>query len=618
MEIQQTKFRFDINALRAIAVTSVLFYHYKVGFLNGGFAGVDIFFVISGYLMTKIIFQTVQEDRFSYFVFLTRRAQRIVPALVFMVVLITLTELLTYFPWNLKASAASGLASLLFYSNIKYIRHAGYFDPASSLNIYLHTWSLSVEFQFYLLYPLLLIGLKKLSNEIMIVAGVLLALALLSFIFSVWFTKVHPDASFYLLPTRAWELIAGGLAYFSEGRLTALRTRSASAVLGYTLLAASLILFKQQISWPGIFTLIPVVGTFLIIIARLDYSLLKTPLIQFTGKISYSLYLWHWPVFVLGQYFGVMALPGKTFILIILATGLAVFSYHFIEKPKVNLKKLAFSVGISLILLAICNRLTINEFIFKKKTLEIADYMALHDKERSLQFSEGKCFITTGNFADYKRNLCLDISGSKKNLLLIGDSHAAEISQSLRDDLHGRNINLLQATASGCLPLISGTEPGYCTELNTYMYTDFIAHHAGKLGGIILSGDWSDAPDKNILLANMNKTIRYLKKFNLKIILIGQTESYMIPYSEIVAREYQYQLNLREAFVNRESVVVNDLLKQKFPDYYVDIYNRYNVPGMAGNQIPYIFDLNHLSKYGADLAVSRILADHISIKLLND
>ena len=165
MNFIKSPFRYDINALRAIAVLSVIFYHYQFPFLSGGFAGVDIFFVISGFLMSKLILTGLEKQVFSYPAFLWRRIQRIVPALLFLILLVSLTGFLIYFPWDLKASSINALGSLFFYSNILYLHTASYFDASSALNIYLHTWSLSVEFQFYLLYPLLLIGLHTVINQ---------------------------------------------------------------------------------------------------------------------------------------------------------------------------------------------------------------------------------------------------------------------------------------------------------------------------------------------------------------------------------------------------------------------------------------------------------------------
>lgn len=605
-------FRYDINALRAIAVTAVILYHYKFGFLNGGFAGVDIFFVISGFLMTKIILAGLQANKFSFINFYLNRLHRIAPALIFMVTLVTLTEAGTYFPWNFKTSASGALASLLFYSNVKFVRYTGYFEPGSAFNAYLHTWSLSVEFQFYLLYPLLLLALRNRTKQLF---AVLAGISFFSFGFSVWLTYRHPDASFYLLPSRCWELLAGGMAFIAGKRILNPVIKLTMAVSGFLVMLASLFLLSPEMKWPGYYTLVPVLSAAVIIAAGQDFRLLKTYFIQYTGKISYSLYLWHWPVLVMATCLGFEMSVTCKLILTGISLVLASFSYLLVESRIAETKKLVYALGLAVLMSVCCSRVTVNSFIFRQKNLELADYLHLHEQQRSTQFSGGRCFIESSRFADYKKGPCMRIDRSRKNYLLIGDSHAAELSMSLRSLLVSRNINLLQATATWCLPFLHTSGISACSQLNDYIFRDFLVHHASGLDGIILSGNWADT-DRDTLSAGLSSTLNYLHKLGLKTILIGQTEHYSIPYPEIAAREFQYQIKLRERFISPDCKEVNELLKLKYPSSYIDIYNQGAVPPVLYGDIPYYWDQSHLSVYGADLAVRKILSDPVAVRFL--
>ena len=617
MNFVKSPFRYDINALRAIAVLSVIFYHYQFSFLSGGFAGVDIFFVISGFLMSKIILTGLEKGVFSYSAFLRRRIDRIVPALIFLILLVSLSGFLFYFPWDLKTNSINALGSLFFYSNMLYLHTASYFDALSALNIYLHTWSLSVEFQFYLLYPLLLIGLHafiKQKRRLIITIGLL---TISFFIGSVILTKAQPVYSFYILPSRSWELLAGAMAFllsdFRPGRLA----RQILACAGYLILGAGLILLDSKFLWPGYYTVIPVLCTSVIIIA--DYNdgvIFKNHVIQFFGKISYSLYLWHWPVYVFSQYMGFENSASVKLTLITLSIMLASVSFTFIEQKKISYKSLVIAFASVATFLVIGSQFQINRFMFKKSALEIAEYKSTHMGERHQQFSEGKCFLSKGKLSDYDKGFCLHVDPSRKNLLLIGDSHGAELSQSLRKALSLRGINLIQATASGCLPLVRNFGLSHCTQLIDYIYRDFIPKNKNHIDGIILSANWARGHyDKEILFYDLDNTITYLNKYNFNIILLGQTEVYRIPFPYIAARQVQFHMKSSKNYLDPQAADLNRLLQKGFSKYYVPIYTEES-PNLLADKIPYFFDENHLTDYGANLATSKILAHRLIKKIL--
>lgn len=285
-------FRADINGLRAIAVLAVVAYHFGVAPFAGGFVGVDVFFVISGYLMSAIILGRMDRGSFSLAGFWRDRARRIVPALAVLVAVLLVAGWPYLLIGEYLALSRQAVAAILFASNLLFWRETGYFEPGIEDRWLLHSWSLSVEWQFYLLFPLLLMLLARAPRRWLAPALAVIALASLGLMLA-----DDTDAGFYLLPARAWELLAGSLVYLAP-TLAARFTRPAQ-LGGLAMILAAAILAPVT-SWPGIWTLLPVTGTALIILAaRTDSRLFANPVAARIGLDSYSIYLWHWPVHVL-------------------------------------------------------------------------------------------------------------------------------------------------------------------------------------------------------------------------------------------------------------------------------------------------------------------------------
>jgi len=297
------KFRTDINGLRAIAVIAVLVFHFYRQLLPGGFAGVDVFFVISGFLMTGIIFRGLGEDNFSILKFYIARANRIIPAIGVLAVVLLVFGWFRLIPVDYDALALHAVSSILFVSNFVYWQEVGYFEAAASEKWLLHSWSLSVEWQFYIVYPLILVLAKKfltLENlKRFVVVG-----TILGFLFSVVATHVSAQAAYFLFPTRAWEMLLGGVAYLYPWDLKQARSKQLEW-LGIALIILSCVFIDSTNPWPGYLALLPVGGTFLVIQAnRSDSILTSNTVFQHIGKWSYSIYLWHWPVLVFLLYYG--------------------------------------------------------------------------------------------------------------------------------------------------------------------------------------------------------------------------------------------------------------------------------------------------------------------------
>jgi peptidoglycan/LPS O-acetylase OafA/YrhL len=290
------KFRHDINGLRALAVLAVMAFHFRVPGFSGGFVGVDVFFVISGFLMTGIIVGREAKGSFSVFDFYLDRGRRIVPALAILVVTLLAIGAVFLIPMDLKLLAKQSASAITFWSNILFWRENGYFDSSSETKLLLHTWSLSVEWQFYLLYPLMMLAILR-TRARRFAVHLLMALAALSFVLCVWLSGRNPGSGFFLLPPRAWEMIAGGLVYLLPHMPA--KWQRAGQLVGLALVALS-ILTASEAGWPGIYTLMPVVGTALVVSAcRNDSRITGNAAAVWIGLRSYSIYLWHWPLAVL-------------------------------------------------------------------------------------------------------------------------------------------------------------------------------------------------------------------------------------------------------------------------------------------------------------------------------
>ncbi len=353
------KYRPDIDGLRAIAVLSVVGYHAFPSWIPGGFVGVDIFFVISGYLISLILMNSLEEERFSYSTFYARRIKRIFPAL--LVVLISSFSFGWYvlFAGEFSSLGKHMAAGASFIANIAFWNEAGYFDTASELKPLLHLWSLGVEEQFYIVWPIFLGVAWRRSHSILPVTSLL---AVMSLTTCIVMADQFASANFYLPFSRFWELMLGGILAYTALHLPEYRpanaiARNLLATAGLMLILGSIFLFSNGIPFPGGWALIPVLGTCLMIYSgnRTEINRLALgfrPLVYF-GLISYPLYLWHWPLLAYARIIKGGPLPRDLRILLVCASILlAAATYHFLEK---NLRKSAFkskSLTLSFLMLA--------------------------------------------------------------------------------------------------------------------------------------------------------------------------------------------------------------------------------------------------------------------------
>src|SRR5438552_3781137 len=333
-----TSYRPEIDGLRALAILPVVLFHYRAPGFQGGFVGVDVFFVISGYLITSLIQSEMQRGTFSLGQFYERRVRRIFPGLFAMLAVVSATAYVLLFPIDLVRYAQSLFATALFGVNFEFWREAGYFDSFANQKPLLHLWSIAVEEQFYLLFPALLILLRHAAPRLRVAAVGFVFIA--SFALGAWGVSAAPVATFYLLPARAWELMLGAL--LALGAVPAIRSRLAAeilAVLGLILIGAAVFALSPATPFPGPAALLPCLGAALVVHAGhpgrtfVGRILAARPLV-FIGLISYSLYLWHWPIFVFATYIDLREPSGAaSAALIALSFVLAALSWRFIEQP---------------------------------------------------------------------------------------------------------------------------------------------------------------------------------------------------------------------------------------------------------------------------------------------
>jgi len=618
------KFRTDISFLRAVSVLLVMLFHFDVKLFSGGFIGVDVFFVISGFLMTQIILKGVDSQQFSLKQFYLKRINRIIPPLQILLAFVLVISVFFFFQSDLRLNVKYTFLADFFVSNIYFWRYIDYFS--STDNVLLHTWSLGVEWQFYLIYPLVILFLKSiLKNKEKVFWSIIAAITILSFAVMIITTQNDNDFAFYMLPSRFWELSIGSLAFVIGKKITLNRFSNYTLVsLAIAGILLSGIFISENDLWPSYYTLIPVLCTVAILSVNLDAKIFNLKLIQFFGNISYSLYLWHWPWFILFKYFGLIG-GYYMLALIIISILSAYLSFNFIEKNK-KFNNIYFAFISTVIIAAISALLFARPdlvsglSIYQNKKFQIADYENKYKENgKDKQFNPCHCFITNSqriNEYDFKN--CLRMSDNKKNVLLIGDSHSAQYSSSLRKL---SEINLLEASAGYVLPFPDSRGKKSPKELMDYVFKKFIPENHEKIALIIISAHWlmKNNPDlhysKDEIKQGILGTIKYLEKYHIKYLFLGQTETYQLSYPKILMLK---NMGRQESeFVNSDALDINEMLKTIIPkNNYIDLYEDKSIRKVdhSGN-VPYMFDSNHYSEFGANQAVKNRLEKRLIDKI---
>jgi peptidoglycan/LPS O-acetylase OafA/YrhL len=422
-------YRSEIDGLRTLAIVPVVLCHAHLAGMDGGFLGVDVFFVISGYLIARIIFAGMHTGTFTFAGFYERRIRRILPALLTVIFTSLCVAPLIAMPDHLMNLSYSSIAAIFSGANFYFWSVNGYFAPAVEFMPLLHTWSLGVEEQFYMLFPVLLVAYTRLKLPL---RPLMLFGTSALFAASLWVSYAMPSAAFYLLPARAWQLMLGVvLAAGVVPQITHATLREALALLGLAMVATSMVLFSQQDILPGWVALMPCLGAALIIHCtgrgELAQRILSLRPMVFIGLISYSLYLWHWPVLAFFRmYFANMHLTlAQSLVAIALSVGLSILSWRYIERPfrnktMVTGKRLTITLAVSLAAVgALCSLFILTHGLPQRLDPTVTTLLSASKDYDKLS---GVCshFETHGRSAECR----FGVQNKPVSYVILGDSHA--------------------------------------------------------------------------------------------------------------------------------------------------------------------------------------------------
>ncbi|MEP1446575.1 MAG: acyltransferase family protein [Paraglaciecola sp.] len=533
--------RLDIQGLRALAVLSVVIFHISPDHITGGYLGVDVFFVISGYLIMGQIWRALNESRLSFTEFYTKRFQRLLPALVTVLIISTLAAYYLLLPGEYRDYTYSVFSSLFYFSNFWFYTKSGYFDAELQTSPLLHTWSLSVEEQFYFIFPFLLVFLYKACSTTKKALGALVIIAIVTLLLSEWLLSYDQSLSFYASPTRFWQFIVGGLLAISKINAPKQGLSQLLSLIGLAILVFVIFTFDEKTPFPGFMAIPVTLATALVIYARAERGImgwvLSNPVSNFFGNISYSFYLWHWPVIIFYKIYlfdeFIEFEKVEKLIALIISIVLASVTYWFIEIPFKNrkltpssFKPILISMTVTLgLAFTVVGSSYFQRTHFTQQTIQYESYLAYKNPERQTD-----CFLTSlrNNFDLFNKEKCITAKPGKFNILLLGDSHAEHWFTAIKQNLQ-ENQTLSMVTASGCRPLLPLQGIKRCTDLMDWAINDVIANT--KIDKIIISGRWIERD-----IQYLASTITLLKKHTDHVLVAGPVIEYEYPLPMLLAK----------------------------------------------------------------------------------
>jgi len=605
-------YRPDIDGLRGIAVLSVVLYHAFPNVLRGGFIGVDIFFVISGFLISGIIFQNLEGDKFSFFDFYARRIRRIFPSLLLVIAFCLALGWFVLLPNEYRQLGKHVAAGAGFVSNFALWGESGYFDVTAGQKPLLHLWSLGIEEQFYLLWPLLLwLAFRRKQHFF----ALTLAVALLSFSANAYLVASDPVAAFYSPLCRFWELMFGSfLAYLNFHNPNFFATRfNLLAWMGGCGILVTLLLLRETYAFPGWWALLPVVSTFVVLSAPTAwfnrYVLANRALVAL-GLISYPLYLWHWPLLYFNTVFNAPPSRYSRLAVVVISIIFSTLTYLFVEKPARRTRLTKNNASILLGALSICGVggmiIFLGNGIAFRMPTQFAQF-ATEDPETLAS----DCFLK--NRYDFPP-ACTNVT-HRPAIFLWGDSHANSLFWGLEPLQDKGFASILQVTGPGCPPLL-----GYVSNLNSKcpeIYSYALKSIAlTKPDVVVLHAIWgSDAYD----LSKLDGTIQQISQIGIKhIILLGPVPRWNGTLLQSVFRCWHPQ-RASDTFpkysncgLDDHVVVVDELLHQTAKRLNVEYISAYQMLCTAQGCLTHVddrlttYDYGHLSKSGAEYLVSTI------------
>ena len=520
------KYRADIDGLRALAVLAVLFYHAQLG-CPGGFVGVDIFFVISGYLITSLITDELAAGNFSLIHFWERRIRRILPAALAMTLGVFIGASLWFLPGDFAAVCKSITYQAVLAANFFFWQQSGYFAPGAETQPLLHTWSLAVEEQFYLLFPALLILLARYGKKFFVIG--LLALAALSFAESTT-ADYSPDAlksSFFLLPGRAWELLLGALLATSRGRIfLGGAAREVFGWLGLALIAWPIFFYSTATHFPGMGALPPCLGAALIIFSsevKLSTvgSILSLRPIVFVGLISYSLYLWHWPLIAFAKYSAKDQLATSVRVGLLAASFiLAVSSWQWIEKPFrqrrifQRRREIFGFAGLILVML-----LSLGLALEKQPAHKLGN-STTHASAQSNRV-HARFAATEKNWEKHLVNFNAAGTNPPVKIVVWGDSHAFALAPVI--DMLGqeKKWSAMAATHDGTPPVLWGSHPDNSVK-RAAVFSDAVFQYLAQThpASVVLTARWTTYIANDTFKSNLLATVQALQALGIKVYVV--------------------------------------------------------------------------------------------------
>jgi len=536
---RSVRYRPDVDGLRAVAILSVITFHAYPRLLPGGFVGVDVFFVISGYLISQILLGELAQERFSFARFYARRARRIFPSLFVVLAAAVSIGWFALPPELYQALGAHTIAGSAFSANLLDYRESGYFDMAAESKPLLHLWSLGIEEQFYIFWPLLLWAAWSFFSSRL---AAFFALAVSSFWLSVHLTQVNPQAAFYLPHARFWELLIGcilayaflpripgtfagsssGLLAFERIPGDPERMRNFASIIGFVTILGATMFINRHRAFPGWWALLPTLGTALMIAAGpqawLNRNVLGNRFAVWIGLISFQLYLWHWPLLV---FLRVMSSDTPTLTqrasVIAASFMLAWLTWKYIDKPirfgqRPRLKTAGAFIG--LIFTALTGIAVFSAHGVPSRYPQSVQQLAAFKYDYAKNYRQGTCFLMPEQEAAAFATCAEGPVGSNaRRILLWGDSHAAHLYPGLKSVL-GETVSLTQRTTSGCPPIVGLdiSDRRFCRAINDWVFESLL--HAPPRE-IVLAARWDFYDWKQL-----TRTIRRLKEAGVESIYV--------------------------------------------------------------------------------------------------
>lgn len=623
MNIEQ-HYRPDINGLRAVAVLIILFFHAGYSWASGGFIGVDVFFVISGYLITRNIAAARQQNNFSFSSFYIRRVRRLFPALFFTLTFVSVASYLILPPHELERFGQSLLYATLSISNFFFWGETGYFDTASELKPLLHTWSLAIEEQFYLIWPAILILLFRFKKQSFLIIFLIFSI-IASLYLNTRFLPSQPETVFFLLPFRVFEFSIGALCvWLIDVRPQNKHINGSLSLLGIILILWPATNYSNEMLFPGYAALLPAMGAALIIYAGktgFSETFLSNHFMVKIGLISYSVYLVHWPLFVFYKYWKLTPIDDLERIsLLLLSLMLGYLMWKFIETPfrlnKENKSSSYFLKGI-FVLVFLLILLAVGTW---KNTAWRQDLPAEY-------------FMTTEEVLEnrnryWKNFMSPDLSllrgePNQKNIIVLGNSHAIDFIYALRQSGSKSNITFLNSTAF-CFNFGAPTHDKYIKQCGDYLDKNLADPHWKTTDAIYLHDNWP-----KLDINNLEMRIKQFRALSsAPIYVLGPKMSYMKPIPQIVSarlgespytiNEYGKQFELREQKMQINHAVKEMIEYSKIQDiFFIDILEiqcgkhitNCNIISPHNAKFLY-FDKSHFTLQGATELGEKLIKKH--------